>query len=139
VRCCFWPVCSRRHLDESANYHQTFGWSESCSSADFDFDCFSALLSRVLHLIIVSTLISRAKLRTLRVVRACVPARLTLKLPFVVRQFPSFALNANFLVQRSLEIGECMTLQLIVQWSNQSFQETLLALIISIYLFRCIA
>jgi hypothetical protein len=44
-----------------------------------------ALLSRVLHLIIVSTLIFGAKLRTLRVVRACVPARLTLKLPFVVR------------------------------------------------------
>jgi hypothetical protein len=49
-----------------------------------------ALLSRALHLIIISTLISRAELRTLRVVRTCVPARLTLELPFVVRQFPSF-------------------------------------------------
>jgi hypothetical protein len=44
-----------------------------------------ALLSRALHLIIVSTLISRAKLRTLRVVRACVSTRLTLELPFMVR------------------------------------------------------
>jgi hypothetical protein len=44
-----------------------------------------ALLSRALHLIVVSTLISRAKLRTLRVVWACVSARLTLKLPFMVR------------------------------------------------------
>jgi hypothetical protein len=69
-----------------------------------------ALLSRALHLIIVSTLISRAKFRTLRVVRACVPARLTLKLSFVVRQFPSFAFKANCLVQRSLEVGEGMTL-----------------------------
>jgi hypothetical protein len=57
-----------------------------------------AFLSRALHLIIVSTLIFRAKLRTLRVVRACVPARLTLELPFMVRQFPSFALKANCLV-----------------------------------------
>jgi hypothetical protein len=44
-----------------------------------------ALLSRALHLLIVSTLISRAKLRTLRVVRACVSTRLTLELPFMVR------------------------------------------------------
>jgi hypothetical protein len=73
-----------------------------------------ALLSRALHLIIVSTLIFRVELRTLRVVRACVPARLTLELPFVVRQFPSFAFKANCLVQQSLEVGEGMTLQLIV-------------------------
>jgi hypothetical protein len=26
------------------NSHQTFGWSESCSSAGFDFDCFSGLV-----------------------------------------------------------------------------------------------
>jgi hypothetical protein len=44
-----------------------------------------ALLSRALHLIIVSTLIFREELRTLRVVWAGVPARLTLELPFVVR------------------------------------------------------
>jgi hypothetical protein len=98
-----------------------------------------ALLSRTLHLIIVSTLISRAKLRTLRVVRACFPARLTLKLPFMVRQLSSFALKANCLVQQSLEVGEGMTLQMIVQWSNQSFQEMLLALLVSIYFFRCVA
>jgi hypothetical protein len=98
-----------------------------------------ALLSRALHLIVVSTLIYRAKLRTLRVVRACVPARLTLKLPFVVRQFPSFAFKANCLVQQSLEVGEGMTLQLIVQRSNQLFQETLLALHVSIHFFQCVA
>jgi hypothetical protein len=69
-----------------------------------------ALLSRVLHLIVVSTLISRAKLRTLRVVLVCVSARLTLKLPFMVRQFPSFAFKANYLVQQSLEAREGMTL-----------------------------
>jgi hypothetical protein len=43
------------------------------------------LLSRELHLIVVSTLISRAKMRTLRVVLASISARLTLKLPFMVR------------------------------------------------------
>jgi hypothetical protein len=57
-----------------------------------------ALFSRALHLITVSTLISRAKLRTLRVVRTGVPARLTLELPFVVIRFPSFAFKANCLV-----------------------------------------
>jgi hypothetical protein len=58
-----------------------------------------ALLSRALHLIIISTLISRAELRTLSVVRAGVPVGLTLELPFVVRQFPSFTFKANCLVQ----------------------------------------
>jgi hypothetical protein len=57
-----------------------------------------ALLSRALHLIVVSTLISRAKLRTLRVVLACTSARLTLKLLFMIRQFSSFDLKANCLV-----------------------------------------
>jgi hypothetical protein len=69
-----------------------------------------ALLSRVLHLIIVSTLITRAELRTLRVVRVGVPAGLTLELPFVIRQFPSFTFKANCLVQQSLEVREGMTL-----------------------------
>jgi hypothetical protein len=68
------------------------------------------LLSRALYLIVVSTLISRAKLRTLRVVLASISARLTLKLPFMIRHFPSFALKANCLVQQSLEVGECVTL-----------------------------
>jgi hypothetical protein len=69
-----------------------------------------ALLSRALHLIIISTLISRAELRTLHVVRVGVPARLALEISFVVRQFPSFAFKANCLVQQSLEIREGMTL-----------------------------
>jgi hypothetical protein len=53
------------------------------------------LLSRALHLIVVSTLIPRAKLRTLRVVLASIPARLTLKFPLMIRQFFSFAFKAN--------------------------------------------
>jgi hypothetical protein len=93
------------------------------------------LLSRALHLIIISTLISRAELRTLSVVQAGVPAGLTLELPFIVRQFPSFAFKVNCLVQQSLEIGEGMTLKFIIQRSNQSFQEMLLALLICIHLF----
>jgi hypothetical protein len=72
------------------------------------------LLSRALHLIVVSTLIFRAKLRTLRVVLASISARLTLKFPFMIRQFSYFALKANCLVQQSLEVGERVTLQLIV-------------------------
>jgi hypothetical protein len=98
-----------------------------------------ALLSIVLHLIIVSTLISRAELRTLRIVRECVLARLTLELPFVVRQFPSFGFKANCLVEQSLEVSKGMTLQLIIQWSNQPFQEKLLALPICIHFFWGIA
>jgi hypothetical protein len=51
-----------------------------------------SLLSRVLHLIIViSPLISRAKLRTLRVVLLGVSARLSLEFPLMIRQFPSLA------------------------------------------------
>jgi hypothetical protein len=51
-----------------------------------------SLLSRVLHLIItVSNLISRAKLRTLRVVLSGVSARLSLEFLLMIRQFPSLA------------------------------------------------
>jgi hypothetical protein len=73
-----------------------------------------ALLSRALHLIIISTLIFRVELRTLSVVQAGVPVGLTLELPFVVRQFPSFTFEANCLVQQCMEVREGMTLQLIV-------------------------
>jgi hypothetical protein len=45
-----------------------------------------SLLSRALHLIvIVSTLISRVKLRTLRVVLSGVSAKLSLEFPLVIR------------------------------------------------------
>jgi hypothetical protein len=45
-----------------------------------------SLLSRALHLIIIiSTLISRAKPRTLSVVLSGIPARLSLKFPLVIR------------------------------------------------------
>jgi hypothetical protein len=68
------------------------------------------LLSRALHLIVVSTLISRAKLRTLRVVLASISARLTLKFHLMIRQFFSFALKANCHVQQILKVGEGVTL-----------------------------
>jgi hypothetical protein len=60
-----------------------------------------SLISRVLHLIIIiSTLISRAKLRTLRVVMwTSVPVRLSLEFPLVIRQFPSFAFEVNHFVE----------------------------------------
>ena len=44
-----------------------------------------ALLSRALHLIIISTLISRAELRTLSIVWPGVPAGLTLEFSLMVR------------------------------------------------------
>jgi hypothetical protein len=51
-----------------------------------------SLLSRVLHLIIiVSTLISRSKLRTLRVVLSGISARLSLEFPLMIRQLPFLA------------------------------------------------
>jgi hypothetical protein len=43
VRCCFWPACYWRHLDDSVISHQTSGWSESCSFVGSDFDYFSGL------------------------------------------------------------------------------------------------
>jgi hypothetical protein len=70
-----------------------------------------ALLSRALCLIVVvSTLISGAKLRTLGVVLPGVSAGLPLVLPFVVGQFFPFVFKANCLVQQSLEIGETVAL-----------------------------
>ena len=70
------------------------------------------LLSRALYLvIIVSTLISRAKLRTLRVVMwTSVPATLSLKFQLVIRQFPSISFEANHLVKQCLEIQETVAL-----------------------------
>jgi hypothetical protein len=51
-----------------------------------------SLLSIALYLIIiVSTLISKAKLRTLRVVLPSIPAGLSLEFPLMIRQFPSLA------------------------------------------------
>jgi hypothetical protein len=70
-----------------------------------------SLLSRVMCLIVVvSTLVSGAKLRTLGVVLLGVFAGLPLVLPFVVGQFFPFVLKANCLVQQSLEIGETVAL-----------------------------
>jgi hypothetical protein len=93
-------------------------------------------LSRALYLvIIVSTLISRVKLGTLRVVLTGIPAGLFLEFPFMIKQFFSFAFKANCLVKQSLEIGKVVALQLIVQRPNQAFQESLLALLISVQFF----
>jgi hypothetical protein len=69
------------------------------------------LLSRALCLIVVvSTLISGAELRTLGVVLPGVSVGLPLVLPFMVRQFFPFVFKANCLVQQSLEIGETVAL-----------------------------
>jgi hypothetical protein len=94
------------------------------------------LLSRALYLaIIVSTLISRAKLRTLRIVLTSIPTGLPLEFPFMIKQFLSFAFKANCLVKQSLEIGKVVAMQLIVQRPNQAFQEMLLALLINVHFF----
>jgi hypothetical protein len=94
------------------------------------------LLPRALHLIVVvPALISRAKLRTLRVVLTGIPAGLSLEFPFMIKQLSSFAFKANCLVKQSMEIGKAMTLQLIFQRPNQAFQEMLLALLIGVHFF----
>jgi hypothetical protein len=68
-------------------------------------------LSRVLHLIVVvPTLISKAKLRTLRVVLSSIPARLSLEFSLMIKQFFSFAFKANCLVKQSQEIGKVVAL-----------------------------
>jgi hypothetical protein len=73
------------------------------------------LLSRALYLVVaVPTLISRAELRTLRVVLTGIPAGLPLQLSLMIRQLFPFAFKANFLVKESLEVGKAMALQMIV-------------------------
>jgi hypothetical protein len=69
------------------------------------------LLSRVLYLVVVvSTLISGAELRTLGVVLSGIPAGLPLVLSLVIRQLFPFAFKANCLVKQSLEIGKVVAL-----------------------------
>jgi hypothetical protein len=69
------------------------------------------LLSRALYLVVVvPTLISRAKLKTLGVVLTGIPAGLPLVLYFVIQQLFPFAFKANCLVQQSLEVGEAVAL-----------------------------
>jgi hypothetical protein len=73
------------------------------------------LLSRALYLVVVvPTLISRAELRTLRVILMGILAGLPLKFPLMIKQFFSFAFKANCLVKQSLEVGKVVALQLIV-------------------------
>jgi hypothetical protein len=93
------------------------------------------LLSRAVCLIVVvPTLVSGVELRTLGVVLTGVSVGLPLVLPFVVKQFFPFVLKANCLVQQSLEIEEIVALLLVVQWSNQAFQETFLVLLVCVHL-----
>jgi hypothetical protein len=69
------------------------------------------LLSRALYLVVVvSTLISGAELRTLGVVLTGIPASLPLVLSLVIQQLFPFAFKANCLVQQSLEVGETVAL-----------------------------
>jgi hypothetical protein len=64
-----------------------------------------------------------------------IPVGLPLVLSLVIRQLFSFAFKANCLVQQSLKVGKTVALQLIVQRSNQAFQETFLALLVSVHFF----
>jgi hypothetical protein len=84
-------------------------------------------------IVVVPTLVSGAELRTLGVVLPGVSASLPLVHPFVVGQFFPFVFKANCLVQQSLEIRDIVALKLVVQGSNQAFQETFLALLIGVH------
>ena len=65
------------------------------------------LLSRALCLIVVvSTLISGAELRTLGVVLTGIPAGLPFVLSLVIKQLFPFVFKANCLVQQSLKVGK---------------------------------
>jgi hypothetical protein len=69
------------------------------------------LFSRALYLVVVvPTLISRAELRTLRVVLTGIPTGLPLELSLVIRQLFPFAFKANCLVKQSLKIGKVVAL-----------------------------
>jgi hypothetical protein len=69
------------------------------------------LLPRALYLVVVvPTLISGAKLRTLRVVPTGIPAGPPLELSLVIRQLFSFAFKANCLVKQSLKVGNIVAL-----------------------------
>jgi hypothetical protein len=64
-----------------------------------------------------------------------IPVGLPLVLSLVIRQLFSLVFKANCLVKQSLEIGKVVALQLIVQRSNQAFQEMFLALLVSVHFF----
>jgi hypothetical protein len=67
------------------------------------------LLSRALCLIVVvSTLISGAELRTLGVVLTGIPAGLPFVLSLVIKQLFPFVFKANCLVQQSLKVGKAV-------------------------------
>ena len=67
------------------------------------------------------------------VVLTGIPAGLPLVLSLVIRQLFPFAFKDNCFVQQSLKVGEAVALQLIVQRPNQDFQETFLALLVSVH------
>jgi hypothetical protein len=69
------------------------------------------LLSRAPYLVVVvSTLISGAELRTLGVVLTGIPAGLPLVLSPVIRQLFTFAFKANCLVKQGLKVGKVVAL-----------------------------
>jgi hypothetical protein len=57
---------------------------------------------------------------------------MTLELALLFTKFHSFILQTYNFVQQHLKVGECMALQLIVERSNQSIQESFLPLGISV-------
>jgi hypothetical protein len=60
------------------------------------------------------------------------------ELVLLFTKFHSFILQTYSFVQQRLKVGECMALQLIVEWSNQSIQESFLPLGISVDFIRSI-
>jgi hypothetical protein len=80
------------------------------------------LLSRALcFVVVVPTLVSGPKLRTLGVILMGIPTGVPLELSLMITQLFSFAFKANCLVKQSLKIGKAVALQLIVQRPNQAF------------------
>ena len=57
---------------------------------------------------------------------------LRLELTLLFAEFLALAFQDYSFIQQGLEVGECMTLQLIVEWPYQSVQETILPLCISV-------
>ena len=70
-------------------------------------------------------------------VAARLPLRLELPLHFT--KFLALALQAYSFVEQCLKVGECMTLELVVEWPYQTIQEAILSLCISINIIGSIS
>jgi hypothetical protein len=71
---------------------------------------------------------------------AGVASRLPLKLELSIlfAKFLVLAFQAYGFVQQGLEVWGCVTLQLIVEWPYQTFQEAILSLRISVHVIWCV-